>query len=408
MLAALVNGVKGGKWFSLIDKVYSRETLEAAWSKVRANQGASGVDRVSVERFMAQADKYLSEMAESLRDGSYRAEAVRRVEIDKGNGKKRPLGIPTVKDRIVQTAVKMALEPIFEMKFLGSSYGFRPGMGAADALREVDGLLKSGKVYVVDADLSSYFDSIPHERLMERVKESVSDGGILSLLEQWLRQDIVSETARWKPTQGTPQGAVISPLLANLYLHGLDVHMSSRGFSMVRYADDFVVLCRSESEALRALGEVENWVAGNGLSLNADKTHIGDCRKAGGGFEFLGYYFEGRKRQIRKKSLDRLKERIREETPRRTCGQSIEAVVKGLNPMLRGWFSYFKGASRGTVFSRLDEIIRSRIRAILRNRGRKHGRGRTRADQTKWNLTFFNDIGLFSLKTAHASFRQSR
>jgi len=268
MLAALENGVKGGKWFSLIDKVYRIETLQAAWKKVAANGGAAGVDGQSVKQFAAQAEMYLKELSIALERGTYRPMPVRRVAIAKGGGKHRPLGIPVVKDRIVQTALKFVLEPIFEREFLEMSYGFRPGRGCKDALREVDRLLKEGYTHVVDADLSSYFDTIPHARLIERVGERVSDGRLLQLIAAFLHQDIVRGLKRWTPVGGTPQGAVISPLLANIYLHFLDCHMQERGYRMVRYADDFVVLCRSAEEAQAALTEVKAWVEVHGLSLN--------------------------------------------------------------------------------------------------------------------------------------------
>jgi RNA-directed DNA polymerase len=223
------------------------------------------VDGQSLERFAAQDELYLTELAIALREGSYRPQPVKRVDIPKGDGKTRPLGIPTVKDRIVQTAVKLVLEPIFEATFCPTSYGFRPGRGCRDALREVDHLIKEGHTFVVDADLQSYFDTIPHERLMQRVEERISDGRILALLRGWLGQDIMRDIERWTPTQGTPQGAVISPLLANIYLHPLDELMAARGYRMVRYADDFVVLCKSREEADAALAEVGAFVNDNGL-----------------------------------------------------------------------------------------------------------------------------------------------
>ena len=303
MVSALVNGVKGGKWFSLVDKVIRPPTLDAAWHKVAQNKGAAGVDGQSIERFAAQADRYLQELHDSLKDGSYRPNPIKRVEIPKGDGQTRPLGIPTVKDRIVQTALKMVIEPIFEAQFRPGSYGFRPGRGCKDALREVDRLLKDGFTWVVDADLQGYFDSIPHDRLMARVAASISDGRVLALLDGFLRQDIMKDMARWTPTAGTPQGAVISPLLANLYLHPLDLLMEQRGRRMVRYADDFVILCRSEEAALTVLRQVEAWAAAEGLTLHPDKTRIGDSRQPGQGFEFLGYRFEAGRRLVRKKSL---------------------------------------------------------------------------------------------------------
>ena len=303
MVSALVNGVKGGKWFSLVDKVIRPTTLDAAWHKVAQNKGAAGVDGQSIERFAAQADRYLQELHDSLKDGSYRPSPVKRVAISKGDGRTRPLGIPTVKDRIVQTALKMVIEPIFEAQFRPGSYGFRPGRGCKDALRDVDRLLKDGFTWVVDADLQGYFDSIPHDRLMARVAASISDGRVLALLDGFLRQDIMKDIARWTPTAGTPQGAVISPLLANLYLHPLDLLMEQSGRRMVRYADDFVILCRSEEAALTVLRQVEAWAAAEGLTLHPDKTRIGDSRQPGQGFEFLGYRFEAGRRLVRKKSL---------------------------------------------------------------------------------------------------------
>jgi RNA-directed DNA polymerase len=202
MLSALDNGVKGGKWYSLIDKVMAPTTLKVAWHKVQANKGAAGVDGLSIGRFAAKADLYLSELATALREGTYRPQAVKRVEIPKGDGKTRPLGIPTVKDRIVQQAVKLAIEPIFEAGFCDGSYGFRPGRGCHDALRDVDRLIKEGFTFVVDADLKAYFDTIPHERLMARVEEKVSDGRLLDLIRAWLKADILKGMDRW-----TPEGA---------------------------------------------------------------------------------------------------------------------------------------------------------------------------------------------------------
>jgi RNA-directed DNA polymerase len=406
MLAALENGVKGGKWFSLIDKVYRVETLKAAWQKVAANGGAAGVDGQSVKRFAARAEMYLKELSIALKRGTYRAMAVRRVEISKEKGKMRPLGIPVVKDRIVQTALKFVLEPIFEREFLEVSYGFRPGLGCKEALREVDRLLREGYTFVVDADLRSYFDTIPHARLMERIKERVSDGRVLELIEAYLHQDIVKEMERWRPSGGTPQGAVISPLLANVYLHPLDCHMQQKGFRMVRYADDFVVLCPSAEKAQAALEEVRRWVEQNGLSLNADKTHVGDCRQEGQGFEFLGYRFEAGRRWVRKKSRTAFRDRIRMRT-KRTRGDSLAKIIAELNPTLRGWFNYFKHAHPGT-FKRMDAFVRRRLRAILRKQEKRPGLGRWRDDHQRWPNTFFAAQGLFTMHTAWKLASQSR
>jgi RNA-directed DNA polymerase len=406
MVSALVNGVKGGRWFSLIDKVYAPTALEAAWEKVWANDGAAGVDGQSLKRFAAGAEQYLAELATALREGTYRPQPIRRVEIPKGDGKMRPLGIPTVKDRIAQTAVKFVLEPIFEATFHPSSYGFRPGRGCHDALREVSGLIAEGYTFAVDADFASYFDTIPHERLMQRVEERVSDGRILALLRSWLDQDILAGMQRWTPTEGTPQGSVISPLLANIYLHPLDERMAACGYRMVRYADDFVVLCKSREEAEAALAEIHAWVADNGLRLHSDKTQIGDCQQPGQGFDFLGYRFEAGRRYVRKKSLTRLKDKIREKT-RRTRGQSLARIIADLNRMLKGWFNYFKHAHPFT-FMALDRFIRRRLRALLRKQEKRPGVGNRYADHQRWPVAFFAQAGLLALYTAWQTARYSR
>ena len=406
MLEALAKGVKGGKWFSLIDKVYRPKTLKAAWGLVKGNKGAAGVDGQSVAKFGQNEELYLAELSEALKNGSYKPAAVRRVDIPKEKGKTRPLGIPTVKDRIVQTAVRMAIEPIFESEFLDMSYGFRPGRGAKDALREVDMLVKSGHTHVVDADLQSYFDSIPQDRLMNRVKEKISDGRLLTILESWLQQEVMTENARWTPTKGTPQGAVISPLLANIYLHPLDRLITESGYRMVRYADDFVILCKSTEEAEKALKLVQAWVAENGLTLHPDKTHVGDCMKPGEGFEFLGYRFEAGRRYVRKKSLKKLRDRVRQLTPR-LGGQSLERTIEQLNRVLKGWFEYFKHARKGT-FKREDGMIRRRLRAQLLRNEKKRGFGKTLYTHMKWTNAFFAEKGLFTMQGAYIKAIQSR
>lgn len=406
MLAALGNGVRGGKWFSLIDKVYRPATLRSAWQQVLVNRGAAGVDRLSVERFAGHLDRYLGELGQELETGRYRPLPVRRVEIEKADGKLRPLGIPTVRDRVAQAAVKRVIEPIFEQMFAPTSFGFRPGRSCKDALRVVDGLLQAGYTHVVDADLKGYFDSIPHDRLKQRLAAHISDSRLLALLDGWIEQDVVQELKRWTPTSGTPQGAVISPLLANLYLHDLDVKLAGLGLSMVRYADDFVILCRSAAEAVHALDVVSAWVAAEGLQLHPDKTHVGDCRLVGQGFEFLGYRFEAGRRWVRDKSLKALKTKIRSQT-RRTEGRSLSQIVSGLNPMLRGWFNYFKHAQRG-IFRTLDGFLRRRLRALLRKQAKRPGVGRCLADHQRWPNAYFAAAGLFTLTEARQAASQSR
>jgi RNA-directed DNA polymerase len=406
MVSALGNGVRGGKWFSLIDKVIRPATLEAAWQRVARNKGAAGVDGQDVERFSYQSGRYLNELQASLANGSYRPSPVKRVEIPKGDGKTRPLGIPTVRDRIVQTALKMVLEPILEVQFRPGSYGFRPGRSCKDALREVDRLLKEGNTWVVDADLKSYFDTIPHDRLMALVAGSISDSRVLALIDGFLQQEIMSDMARWQPTTGTPQGAVLSPLLANLYLHPLDLMMERDGYRMVRYADDFVILCATEAEAAAALRQVSAWVSANGLTLHPDKTRVGDSQQPGQGFEFLGYRFESGHRFVRDKSLRAFKDKVRHRTIR-SRGDSLGRIVADLNPLLRGWFGYFKHA-RPHLFLRLDQMIRRRLRAVLRKQDKRPSRGRSEADHRRWPNAFFAAQGLFTLYAAFEDARHSR
>ena len=405
MLSALANGVKGGKWYSLIDKVSAPKTLAAAWPKVQSNKGVAGVDGQSIERFEAKADHYLSELSTALREGQYRPQAVKRVDIPKGDGRTRPLGIPTVKDRIVQQAVRLVIEPIFEAGFADGSWGFRPGRGCHGALREVDRLIKDGYTFVVDADLRSYFDTIPHDALMDRVGEKVSDGRLLDLIRGWLQADILKGVEQWTPTQGSPQG-VISPLLANIYLDPLDKLMAAKGYRMVRYADDFVVLCQRREDADAALAEIRTWVTANGLTLHPEKTHIGDCLQPGQGFEFLGYRFEAGRRLVRKKSLNKLKDTIRAKT-KRSRGDSLERVVDDLNRTLRGWFGYFKHASAG-VFTDIDQMVRRRLRSLLMKQNKQSHFGISPELSKRWPNAYFAHAGLFALHTAWQTARQSR
>jgi RNA-directed DNA polymerase len=404
MLTALEQGVKGDKWFSLIDKVASMPNLHAAFQKVRRNGGAPGVDRVTIEGFEERLEENLSKLTEGLMSGSYRPQAVRRTWIDKpGSRERRPLGIPTVRDRVVQTALRNVLEPIFEREFEERSYGFRPGRGTKDALRQVDGLLKRGYVHVVDADLRSFYDTIPHERLMERVRERISDGRILSLVEAFLQQEVMEQTSHWTPEEGTPQGAVISPLLSNIYLHPFDRQMVGEGWELVRYADDFVILCRTEAEAQQALERVRKWVEGAGLTLHPEKTKVVDATQQGG-FEFLGYCFERGYRWPRKKSLAKFKDTIRNKT-KRTRDGSLQAIIVDVNRSLEGWFEYFKHSYK-TAFPPLDKWIRMRLRSILRRRNQRKGRG-AGLDHFRWPNVYFAERGLFSLVAARARASQS-
>jgi RNA-directed DNA polymerase len=397
MLTALETGVKGGIWFSLMDKVFSDRNLFSAYSKVAANGGAAGVDHVTVEDFTRDLTRNLEKLVAQLKDGSYHPQAVRRVHIPKpGSKETRPLGIPTVRDRVVQGAVRHVLEPIFERDFAKHSYGFRPDRGCKDALRRVDQLLKQGYQYIVDADLKGYFDSIPHDKLLDRLRQKVADGRVLELVAAFLKASILDGAAHWTPESGAPQGAVLSPLLSNVYLDPLDHLVAQAGFEMVRYADDFVVLCRTREAAERALELVQAWTTENGLVLHPTKTRIADA--VNDGFEFLGYRFVKHRRFPRRKSLAKFKDAIRGKT-RRTNGHCLHFIITDVNFTLRGWFEYFKHSYR-TTFASLDGWVRMRLRGILRKRAGRRGRGGG-ADHQRWPNRFFAEHGLFSLQAAH-------
>lgn len=404
MLTALEQGVKGEKWFRLFDKVFAERNLWAAFQQVAKKQGAAGVDHVTTRDFERRLPDAIWELSDALKHGTFHPQAIRRVQIPKpGSTETRPLGIPTVRDRVVQAAIVNVIEPIFERDFGEHSYGFRPGRGCKDALRRVSQLLEQGYVHVVDADLKGYFDSIPHDRLLARLEEKIADGPVLRLIESFLKADILDDASQWTPQEGAPQGAVLSPLLSNIYLDPLDHLLAEQGFEMVRYADDFVILCRTADEAQRALELVEQWVAANGLTLHPTKTRIVDSRTES--FDFLGYSFRGQKHWPRKKSIQKLKETIRQKTPR-TSGKSLQCVIADVNRSLQGWFTYFRHSSFRNVFQELDGWIRMRLRSILRKRTKRPGRGRG-ADHHRWPNRFFVGQGLYSLTAAHATAVQS-
>lgn len=403
MLEALERGVKGGKWFSLIDKIGREQTLAMAWEKVKSNAGAGGVDGMTVERFDRDSHQRLLAVQEQILSDSYRPQAIKRVWIDKpGSPEKRPLGLPTVRDRVVQTALRMGIEPIFERQFAPHSYGFRPGRGCREALRRVQELLESGHGHVVDIDIKGYFDSIPHEKLMERIEEHIADGRVLGMIRAFLKAGVMDGMESWEPEEGTPQGGVMSPLLANIYLNPLDWRMQEQGLEMVRYADDMVVLCRDAATARKALEQIRQWMEQAGLTLHPEKTRTVDMTSPGNFFEFLGYRFwrsrAGRiRRYVRYKSRSKLRAKIKSLT-KRANGHSMETLVEKLNPILRGWFGYFKHACAEALVE-VDGWVRGRLRGILRKR--RKGRGRARGwDHQRWPNSFFDNLGLFNLKAA--------
>jgi len=409
MLTALETGVKGGKWFSLIDKVWSPANLDAAWHRVQANGGAGGVDHRTVAQFGSRVAQELGALGMALREDRYSPHGVRRVYIPKpGSAEKRPLGIPTVRDRVVQAALRQVLEPIYEATFAPTSYGFRPGRGCRDALREVARHLDAGHLYIVDVDIRKYFDSIPHEALMARVAEQVADERVLRLLRQFLKQGVMEQGQVTDPEAGTPQGGVISPLLANVYLNPLDHLLAAQGCAAVRYADDMVILCRTPAEAEATLELLRHWITAAGLELHPEKTRIVDMAQVGSFFDFLGYRFKRTRHRLlwfpRPKSLARLRDAVREQT-RRTNGRSLAETVRRLNPVLRGWYLYFQH-SFANVFPTVDAWVRMRLRSILRKRHHRRGRGRG-LDHHRWPNAFFAEQGLFSLAAAHAAACQS-
>jgi RNA-directed DNA polymerase len=400
MLTRLTTGESADRvWFRMVDKTYAPANLASAFEKVWKNGGSAGADKQTVEHFARHTEEELSRLARQMGNGTYRPQPVRRAWIDKsGSKEKRPLGIPAVRDRIVQGALRHVLEPIFETEFAEHSYGFRPGRGAKDGLRRVDTLLKAGHVWVVDADLKSYFDTIPHEGLMALVKGRVADGRVLALVESFLGAGVMEETKGWQPTEcGTPQGGVISPLLANLYLNPLDHQMAEAGWEMVRYADDFVILCRTEAEAQSALAAVSAWVSEAGLTLHPVKTRVVNA-SAPGGFDFLGYHFERGMKWPRAKSLGKLKERVRAKTARMD-GRSLLAIVADVNRTLRGWYGYFQH-SKVNVFMTVDGYVRRRLRSLLEKR-RGHTRQGLGEAHRRWPNEWFARCGLLSLAAEH-------
>jgi len=398
-------------WWALWDKVCSPENLDAAILKVIVNKGSAGVDNQTTHQLAQDWDRNRNQLLGELRAGQYQPLPVKRVWIDKAGSKdKRPLGVPAVRDRAVQTALRAVMEPIFEKDFSDRSYGFRPGRGCLQALERVESLLRAGHTWIVDADIKAYFDSIPQDKLLEQIERRIADGTVLRLIRQYLEAGVMETMRDWKPTlQGTPQGSGISPLLANIYLNPLDHQMSRANKEMVRYADDFVICCRTEAEAQEALAMVAGFAGAAGLKLHPEKTRIVNAAEKGG-FDFLGYHFEryregGGLKWPRKKSLEKLRASIREKTRRGRPG-AVSQIIAEINPTLRGWYGYFK-YSIPTAMVRVDEWVRERIRHILRRRQKRQGMVKGR-ERTEYPIAWFAGQGLFSLKNAQAQWIQSQ
>lgn len=407
-------GPEGGKWYSLHDKVFAQKTLEAGFARVYANRGAPGADGVTVEIFSERLAWEIQQLQTAWQAGTYRPDAVKRVWIPKPGGtEKRPLGIPTVRDRVVQAALRLVLEPIFESDFHECSYGFRPGRSAQQAAGVVLAHLKAQRLVVVDVDLKAFFDSIPHERLLEAVRRRVTDGRVLELIGLFLKAGVMEDLRLTTPEAGTPQGGVISPLLANIYLDALDQQMAKSGRVMVRYADDFVILCQNPEEATHALADVQEWTAKAGLTLHPTKTRIVDLGQPGAWFDFLGYRFKRHDlpdgtlrilRLIRDKSLARARDAIRDVTPRNS-GKTMTEIIRQANSWARGWFGYFRSIHR-SVHHLLDGMLRRRLRSILSRRNGRVRWGRGDAHRL-WPNAYFDRLDLFSLERAHDEYAHS-